>query len=614
MARPNKHEYNKLSSKSSIRLMRLLPGNGMEPLKCEIDTDSIEAEPVYDALSYVWGDRKWQPGMVVSTATGDAWLQINFSLATYLHRFRSRTASRTLWVDSVCINQEDVKERNQQVRLMDQIYRKASAVMIWLGEDPDDEKPRMACACMNHLVAALPRLDNEQDHRFEGLYKNTSDINSWLGITRRTTDDIYHELGLPLPNSPEWQALIELLDNPWFTRAWTWQESFLAKERHFRRNAWSWPTALMQRAALALLKLDKITDNSNGLRLWNVLPMVNGQDFWTRRSASDKTWLKLEKLLAVRRGSGCKVPHDLVYSLLGAAWECPNVQIDYRKPFEEIYSELAWQLMAQQGNLNLLADVGVNRAVSNLPSWVPDWREKLDTSGIQTQGAYRATGSSQCSGSLSEDRRILSVFGICCDYITATKSRSASDVEAWVDSMINKVVDGKNYYHPTRESLERALRRVFFLDTTRFLGFQTHDRWQLDSHQRYEDIVANALRNEEGRVAYGNLINAMVRIGSSRNLIVTKDGLLGMAADIVQPGDAIVLLLGSTAPSVLRPLNELGHYMYIADCYLHGYMDGEALVDAWKICHPEGNLQDVFWLESLHLQDPPFPIESFHIH
>ena len=588
----------------------------MAPLRCEIDTVNIEEGPIYEALSYVWGSKKWQPGMLVSTETGDAWLEITFGLATYLHRWRSRTASQTLWVDNVCIDQENVKECNQQVRLMGEIYRKASAVLIWLGEDPDDEKPCMACACMNDLAAALPKLENIQDRQFEGLYKNKSDYNSWLGITRRTTNDIHEELGLLLPSSPEWQALLELLDNPWFTRAWTWQESFLAKERRFHRNAWSWRTALIRRATLALLKLDEICDYSNGSRLRNVLPMVNGQDIWTRRSESDKQWLKLEKLLALRRGSGCQKPHDLVYSLLGAAWECPDVQIDYERPFEEMWSELAWQLMAQHGNLNLLANVGLNRAVSNLPSWVPDWRERLDISGLQMQGAYHATGSSHFSGHISDDGKILSVSGICCDYVVATKSRSASDLEAWVDSMINEMVDGKKYYLPTQESLERALRRVFLVDTTQGMGYETEDRWQLDSHHRYEHIMANALGNEEGRVAYGRLLHAMVRVGNSKNIFVTKGGLLGMATDNVRLGDAIVLLLGSTAPSVLRQLDKfgVGHYTYVTDCYLHGRMDGEGLVGAWKICYLESNPQDASWLDRLHLQDPPFPVEDFHIH
>jgi hypothetical protein len=49
-----------------------------------------------------------------------------------------------LWIDAIYINQEDISERDQQVRRMKSIYEHAKHVIIWLGDlnDPTDETVR----------------------------------------------------------------------------------------------------------------------------------------------------------------------------------------------------------------------------------------------------------------------------------------------------------------------------------------------------------------------------------------------------------------------------------------------------------------------------------------
>ena len=40
----------------------------------------------------------------------------------------------TLWVDAICINQDDTDERNYQVTQMGAIYRSAMQVDVWLAK------------------------------------------------------------------------------------------------------------------------------------------------------------------------------------------------------------------------------------------------------------------------------------------------------------------------------------------------------------------------------------------------------------------------------------------------------------------------------------------------
>jgi hypothetical protein len=51
-----------------------------------------------------------------------------------LRRLRRPDRERLIWIDALCINQQDVRERNMQVGNMREIYSKADHVLIWLGE------------------------------------------------------------------------------------------------------------------------------------------------------------------------------------------------------------------------------------------------------------------------------------------------------------------------------------------------------------------------------------------------------------------------------------------------------------------------------------------------
>jgi hypothetical protein len=123
-------------------------------------------------------------------------------------------------------------------------------------------------------------------------------------------------------------------------------------------------------------------------------------------------------------------------------------------------------------------------------------------------------------------------------------------------------------YNPTKESLGRALRRVRLLDTTVSMTRRGEDiaRWGPDSHDQYEATESNRFPG----IGYAWL-------NEGRVVFITKGGKLGMAADTIQPGDVIALLLGGDLPFVLRRIEGSNHYTYVADCYVHGYMDGEGL-------------------------------------
>ncbi|ORY15938.1 heterokaryon incompatibility, partial [Clohesyomyces aquaticus] len=87
--------------------------------------------PKYDALSYVWG--RPDPLSPKTLEVNGGVLKITTNLHAALTAVMKGSANLTIWVDAVCINQEDLLERNQQVAMMSQIYKSATTVRIYLG-------------------------------------------------------------------------------------------------------------------------------------------------------------------------------------------------------------------------------------------------------------------------------------------------------------------------------------------------------------------------------------------------------------------------------------------------------------------------------------------------
>ncbi|KAI6844147.1 hypothetical protein KC340_g2376 [Hortaea werneckii] len=121
--------------KREIRILLLQPSEEEDDaLYADLEIVSLDSEPEYKAISYVWGDATDTTVMFVN---GGKAIEITKSLAAALRRFRESRAFVALWADAVCINQEDLQERADQVRIMGRIYASAIQVNVWLGRVRD---------------------------------------------------------------------------------------------------------------------------------------------------------------------------------------------------------------------------------------------------------------------------------------------------------------------------------------------------------------------------------------------------------------------------------------------------------------------------------------------
>ena len=364
--------YRPLDSQSQqIRLLRILPSTEFDaPLHCSIAIASLEADPppVYQALSYVWGDLEQNAEINIEGTDGPTTIGLNLSLAIRYIRHDSNIV--VLWVDALCINQEDCQERMQQVRMMGLVYSGAKEVIAWLGEEDDDTKIAM------ELLEGWAKLIN-----MPNVFKAMRSVPSEPAILEQ-----FDKVVNTAPDSRANLALLAFAENPYWTRAWICQEISLGKNVLFQCG-----------------RLSKTLDFL--LEVWEGVTTVmhiflDGYGATTLQSILNFQASKMAHMLAmVRRLGGIKWetfplllldglrtmrstdPKDKVFALLGfIALDGPSLELiapDYEKSTEQVYLDVARYLILTEQTLDVLNMRHLLLSLEHppsMPTWVPDWR------------------------------------------------------------------------------------------------------------------------------------------------------------------------------------------------------------------------------------------------
>jgi hypothetical protein len=202
--------------KGQIRLLKLRPGNGPENLNASLFTVNLREAPPFEALSYCWGGSEFRNAVQI----GKQSVSIPTGLFEALGALRDPTSERLIWADAICINQRDWEERGAQVNIMDEIYKNADSVAIYLGQPTDR---------------------TEEGMRLLRYFTNTN----------------------APPQSSPWESspiaelersILDILDRPWFKRVWTVQEAVLARHTSLVSGDYtvSWPGDLRTLRSIVL--------------------------------------------------------------------------------------------------------------------------------------------------------------------------------------------------------------------------------------------------------------------------------------------------------------------------------------------------------------------------
>ena len=527
-----------------IRLIHLNVGAWNDGLSIQIlENVDLETAPVYEALSYTWGDSKKER----SISCGSESIAITANLATALVQLRNTDRPRILWIDQICINQDDVHERNKQVALMHRIYSKAENVVIWLGEEgPDDG---MAFGFVPILLSYLPPLSAGHGATQQGLVAGQA---------------------LPIVGSPAWIALSRIFSRPYFRRSWIIQEVALARHAvvHCGPYVMDWD---LLAAASAYQMGQLASDVENAHDAVAAIVELNRNDHGRGNNLVDALFMSYR--------FNCTDPKDKIFAMLGLA-QALVLQPDYNLSVEDVYLQTTHFLLDALGNLDILCCVSHPKRIATLPSWVPDWQAQVVVKRKLGKSRVREADAPRHQVRYSDDYRALTVDGWCVGSI-ATVADVFPPNKSGFDIGWNEFVEGLT--HPDGRSYTEIYWRTLLAGEN--LVGTTSDEELRSAYEAWRNLI----NRRPGRGAYKPLTNAayenekgtdfsraMTENCVGRRLFITAEHYLGLGPGEARVGDLVCYLGDTTTPFVLR--SKEGYFELVGESYVHGFVEnGHAL-------------------------------------
>lgn len=610
------------SSQQEIRVLVLHTGNFHDPITCTLATVSLKSCPHFNALSYVWGDSRLRGDIVLNGVP----ITVTRNLETALRHLRSHpkhhvdTTATPLWVDAVCINQEDFDERNEQVRMMRDIYSLADRVVIWLGEGNADSDWAMERFSDHSFRDSLPSLGTDP---------------------RRLTDDQVKASMILGRN---------LGRRPWWTRIWVLQEMVLASKDPVlvcgaKDMLWAWYSATGPLMTLSneLHRVDR--ERWEGIaRQVKSLPFIITSIYrWVqiRERYHQLGPIAFTEIFPTLLSCRATDNHDLVYGTLGLASleESMKITIDYRKPVEEVYREvmsIIWtsnpitslrgaQSIMWQGDdtedevssilSHTIPSFSFNFRGGDGPSWIPDFAAQYDLesepfsgSGLLGSGPWNDPEPVE----ISQDKRILRVRGISldvvdqaihvsCFYGFSPDQTESGDVNLLksAEKMImegkQRSVPGSSHLHPLDHLRHRQKVPEFLALAEDAVAsdpeLDLNMLWEvlLEREEMPRSWLSEDSREEEDHdeiktAMLSPLVEGLDRRLSTRKVFITTYGFAGVGTANLEEQDILILPSGAACFYILRPVYE--GYQMIGFAYVSGLMDFQQL----RACYEQGVL------------------------
>jgi Heterokaryon incompatibility protein (HET) len=363
-----RHKYSPITFDDEIRLLLLYPGSGEAELLCELIPVRLTDKPSYEAVSYSWADSDGNASLSRtiftisrhSTVSSLRKTWITKNCETALRKFRDPKQKRPLWVDSVCIDQKNLSERNSQVKIMTDIYSGASRVLVYLGEGhvlPEEQLIRLfdyirtkicdlsGCFCRNH-----PQ-DGSHLTITQFLDSTPDPLDSKKDPLQNTKEDLRQNIK---------KDLLKFFKIRWFSRVWVLQEIVRAKEA----VVFCGPISLNW----GYFTMDPFEINNLNLHYLNseTPPILRMGKGLTRNP------IDLVDLIFATRTCEATDPRDKIFALLGIYTRRGSdaLQPDYSKSMEDVFKEAALYCIRESNTLRVLSLVEFPTKSS--PSWVPD--------------------------------------------------------------------------------------------------------------------------------------------------------------------------------------------------------------------------------------------------
>jgi hypothetical protein len=533
------------SQKTEIRLMELMPTYMGDSIICNMHCTTLPTNRKFIALSYAWGKIDRTHTIHVRGYS----IAVTRNLHQALICLRHPQDSVIIWVDAICIDQSNLKERNHQVKQMPNIYRAAQEVVAWLGEGTD-----LSDAAMEILTLSTEELQKR-------LRRGQ--------LVARTVLD-------------------ELFSRDYWGRVWVVQE--LASSRHACTLRCGDKSVTLDQFRLILrsiLRQIKISELRSMTRPRSLMTLSTPDPSKTIlhvlwESSSLKSTEVLDRIYGIR-GIFPKFYQD-------------NIDVDYTVDFEQLCRKIMALMINKERSLEVLCYFSRYHVdcPSDSPSWLRDFSKR--NPGI-SPNMYSCDKGRKANAKIVNG--ILRTKGIRIGQVKNTivfskasremhwppKASKIPKLESELRAITTMVLDTIDLNHP-QETQQCRKERFWEM----FAGGKQQEREELGEAYRRDGLQKlwyKRVAYEEGTLSlvewqrldehfcniFGRLLN--------RCVFTSIEGSVGLGPRDVHEDDEICVLYGCKLPVILR--KEGRSYTFIGPAYVNGAMNGEFMKEVDKV-------------------------------
>ncbi|KAI1485758.1 HET-domain-containing protein [Biscogniauxia mediterranea] len=582
---------------NDIRLLKIVPGKYDDQIECLLDQVPLDSSPHFYSLSYVWGNASKTMPILLEGRPFD----ITINLYAALHQMRALDNEMEylytyIWVDAICINQQDVEEKSRQVPRISDIYAESIQVIIWLGPNgPAANRLRKRVSQKADLVwysdmspsrffqgAWSTRHKPSKDATISQLFQAAEEYWKQFIYSEEDERTILRKV-LGHSRSLVDHGVLTLLNKPWFLRAWTLQEPCLNSldplvqaGRHaielnrlhafLRAYMEEYRHISLTKGLLRLVGLFQIREECRRQRVKLEDPTRKG------KTPSEEIANCLMRILELAGDKESTDPVDQIYGILGLVRACtgrqlpPELTPDYGIPYETVYWNYGTFILEHCGDLRILNCR--QQKLSNTPSWVPDFRH------LRVRASHRRHTHPI---SISPDKRELKLqgqkLGALLDYIDgcsldAIEPDKLHIPEAFARRL--KLIQDKILSRSSelRKTAQEEILNTWMGCTRRLFAGELETFWQAYCRLMTSPGPAKRPRTVTDSEMYEiHSRELVIAFESSNPIILLEDGSIirVQRTDVqVEPGDVLCSFKGSKLPSLVRPSGE--KYVFLSQC------------------------------------------------
>lgn len=533
--------YPALEKPHDVRLLSLDPGSIEEPLKGSLRVVSLNDPPAFEAVSYCWGapqvaDVLWCDGTPLS---------VTQSVSELLRQLRDTKTTRNLWIDAVCIDQDNADECQRQIGLMGDLYRKAHEVIVWLG--PGDEQTDKAFTFAQETYEVCRRIRND-DITLRNLLAN----------------------GFPAIDDPRWSDLWRLVMKTYWSRSWVVQEIALAHAPVIRCGSKCFPWS-------SFVELNDAVDRVLPRHLAgaaSLIPILRIRDI-------KKMSMTMARLLVVCNSLGASKGEDKIFSVLNLASDGDKFRhlLEYRGDVVKVYIG-ATRIFMQQHDLTFLHYAGgmAVRRQQGLPSWVADWSTDGNRPGLEQYLGARvcvAHGNPESFPTMSHDERFLTLSAFVVSKVSKVGSLlpDFQRRSGWMFLQFQQWQMLASQAHPWLSESKRieafCLTIVCLHYWTQLADFTTAtDAYLAMRGTNFKELDLTSPRNHELMRYREVALFACFK----RTFFVAASGHIGLGPKFLRPGDVIVAFTHAVTLFAIRP-TQGGRYELLGEVFVHGMVE-----------------------------------------